>query len=107
MTPNALTETYLAIAIATMRSRGVVLEDGLTNEEVRLVERLYGFPIPPDLRLLFRLANLTRKSPVALKPLETSGGPPTPCRSAESRHHPGLRTTRARLQPQERAQTRC
>jgi len=45
---------YVASTLKELQYRGVKVESGLTEDELRAVERAIGAPLPPDLALLLR-----------------------------------------------------
>lgn len=47
---------YCRFAVEHMQKAGVVFEAGLTDPEIDVVERNYGFTFPPDLRLFLQAA---------------------------------------------------
>lgn len=47
-------ETYVASTLQELEHRGVTVEPGLTEEELRAVEAAVGAPVPPELGLLLR-----------------------------------------------------
>ena len=52
---------YSTVKEVLQQQAGVIFENGLTEEELRLVEESFGFQFPPDLKALLMFALPTGK----------------------------------------------